>query len=137
MAEQYLINSCGMIVTVGYTYHPLTKYLMTEYSKANEPQQSRIYKAWDYVIRALVAANASTYFERFEVTDAGAGVAQTHYNFPELVDAIILDVTIEGQGVNESDPMTVNIDTETGDVDFGIGLTIGAQIKITCKKIQE
>lgn len=134
--EQYLINTCGFIVTVGYTYHDLTKYLMTEYSMANEPQQTRIYKAWDHVIRKLVSANASTYFVRLEVTDAGGGVPQTFYNIPELVNAEILDVTNEGQGVNESDPTVVDINTETGDVNFGMGLTIGAQIKITYKKIE-
>lgn len=137
--ESILIDDgCGCVVVV-YVYDELTLYLIDEYSKAGYPMPERIKKAWDYVIKALKTRTTDT----VRITIAGTGtydadgneIPVTEYLIDELAGALkIIDVSMEGQGINESDPLQIDINTTTGLVQFGITVTVGAKIKFVFNK---
>lgn len=129
-----IINGCGCLVEVNYDYDPITDALIEAYGLNNTPQTERIYKAWDAAVRALKGYVMEPYKYRFVVDDNGSGEAVTSYTIPILQDSIILGVDIEGQGIDETDPVKVSINTVTGVVSFGMGLIPGQFVKIDYKK---
>lgn len=137
MSENLLLeNTGGCIAIVVYDYHPYTQELIDAYRLSNMPMPDRIYQAWDSVIRQLAAqTDVLTVSFMTEADPGDPDVARADYSVPELAGAVlIIDVSVEGQGVNESDEATVNINTENGTLVFGMQLAVGARVKITYKK---
>ncbi len=143
VSEDLFITECGCIVVVNYEYLQITLDEIDGYKRYGMPMPEGIYRTWDIRNRALLNATKEVFVDRFDVEDSGNvdpdtgfAIPVTVYNRPDLIgtDVTIIGVTIEGQGIDETNPVTVNVDTVTGDVTFGIGLTVGQKVKIEYKK---
>jgi hypothetical protein len=133
---QVLAEDCGCLTQVIYDYLPITQNLIDAYDLSRDPQNTRIYQAFDAAFRSMLAnTGAQTYSDRFSIQDDGSGDAVLHYTRPNLVDALeILTVTVEGQGLDIDSASTVTVNTTNGDVDFGAAFP-GQIVNILYKKI--
>lgn len=133
--ENPLVQNTGCTVTVTHEFLQITLDEIQAYKDAGVPQPVSIYIAWDERNRALLSGVSikQPYFFRFEIEDDGTGNAVLSYTIPELEDAEILGVSVEGQGLNESDSAIVSINVSTGQVVFG-NVSVGQQVKIDYKK---
>lgn len=132
MSFPIFVENVGCVVSVAYQYLAVTLAEIQAYKDANYPQSEAIYRAWDARNRSLSTAGASVQKTRFEIVEE-AGVVQTVYNIPGLVDATIISVTVEGIGIDETNPAEVNISTVTGDVELPNAVAT-QRIHITYKK---
>jgi hypothetical protein len=132
--ETFFVTQCGCVVTIEYVYDDLTKTLIEAYKLSGKDMPERIYKAWDNVIRTLKSLSATIYTLRFEI-GGDEDNPQLEYLYEELIGGFITDVEVEGIGIDETDPVTIEINTETGLVLFGANrASYGQKVKITYKK---
>lgn len=130
--EAILLENIGCIVSVEYEYLQITKDEIAAYESINLRYPPTIYKAWDARNRALLAGSMEIATERFEVTADGDFV----YNVEDLIGGVLLGVTVEGIGIDESNPAEVEVNTVTGDVTIKEAIT-GQKVLVTFKKALE
>lgn len=132
MAEAIWIENIGCVVAVSYSYLQVTLDEIAAWKAVGIYHPTALYRAWDVRNRALISDGRETVAINFDIVDNGAGEAQTVYNFPELIEGVVLSVSVEGQGLNEEDLTQVNIDMETGNVSLPNAI-IGQYVKILYK----
>lgn len=130
MANTILLDTCKIPVKVIYDWDELVLLMVKQHDLDGTPQSDRIYDMWNTIITDLKARSASTYVEYIDVVKV-EGVIKTEYYVVALEDALrVIDVSIEGQAIDETDENLVTINLETSTVTFGIDLAEGARIKI-------